>query len=160
MQWKYVPEKAQVKYFIQGEDPGVFSGLTGNVDFDPENPEKGSISAEIDVKTVNSGSDMRDESLRSKDFFEVQKYPKIKFVSEKITKTDTGFLAAGKLTIKNVTKPLNLPFTFGYTSSSVTPEGIFKGGFTINRYDFNVGSKGDGIPEKVRIELEVLVQKK
>lgn len=160
LQWKYVPEKAQVKYFIEGEDPGVFTGLAGNVDFDPDAPEKGSIMAEIAVKTVNSGVAMRDESLLSKDFFEESKYPKIRFVSEKISKTDTGFLASGKLTIKNVTKPLNLPFTFSYTPNSAVPEGIFKGGFSINRYDFNVGSKGDGIPEKVRIELEILVQRK
>lgn len=160
LQWKYVPENAQVKYFIEGEDSGVFTGISGGADFDPEDPTKGSITAEIAVKTINSGSGMRDESLLSKDFFEEKKYPKIKFVSESITKTDTGFIASGKLTIKNITKPLDIPFKFMYSSSSVVPGGTFKGGFTINRYDFGVGAKGDGIAEKVRIELEIPVQKK
>lgn len=159
-QWKYIPEKAQVKFFViepKGEEAGVFAGIAGNVNFDPETPEKGSITAEIDVKTINTGMEMRDESLRSKDFFEVEKYPKLRFVSETIAKTDSGYLATGKLTIKKVTKTRQIPFTF--TPATATSEAVFKGIFMIDRYEFGVGAKNDGVGNLVRIELEIPVKK-
>ncbi len=158
-QWKYIPADAKVKFTLyekKGVEEGVFTGLEGVVKFDEKDLINSSILAIINVATINSGVEMRDESLRSKDFFEIKKYPNIKFQSNGITKTSTGFIAKGKLSAKKITKDILLPFTFTSTSDSTA---VFKGTFTINRLDYGIGSKTDGVGTKVKIELEIPVKK-
>jgi polyisoprenoid-binding protein YceI len=157
-QWKYIPADAKVTFFVkekEGEERGVFTGIEGEVIFDTDMPEKSSLTAVIKVATINTGIDIRDESLRSKDFFEVKTYPHIKFASTAISKTDTGYLAAGKLTIKKTTKNISIPFKFVQQDSTA----VFNGHFTIDRTEYGVGSKDDGVGTQVRIELEIPVRK-
>jgi polyisoprenoid-binding protein YceI len=158
-QWKIIPANAKVKFFVKegsGYEEGVFTGIKGDIDFDTAHLDKAVIAAIIDVKTINTGVDMRDESLRSKDFFETTKYPVLSFKSTSVTKTDTGFVAHGHLTIKKTSLPIQLPFTFTQGDTSA----VFKGGFTIDRYQYGVGSKDDGVGNIVRIELQIPVRKK
>jgi polyisoprenoid-binding protein YceI len=148
-QWKYIPKNASVKFFVKeadGYEEGVFTGLDGKVFFEEKDLKNSSILATINVATVNSGVDMRDKALLSKDFFETKKYPNIKFVSTQINKTDSGYIATGNLTIKAITK----------TNDSTAS---FKGAFTIDRYDYGVGAKGDGVGNMVKIELVIPVKK-
>ena len=157
-QWKIIPANAKVKFFIKegsGYEEGVFTGIKGDIRFDPAQPEKAVIAATIDVKTINTGIEMRDESLRSKDFFEADKYPNITFKSTTVSRTDTGFVAAGRLTIKKTSRDIQLPFTFSQTDTA----GLFKGGFTMNRHDYGVGSKDDGVGSEIRVVLEIPVAK-
>jgi polyisoprenoid-binding protein YceI len=157
-QWKYIPKDAKVKFTVYektGVEEGVFTGLEGEVNFDENNLKSASVKASIDVATVNSGVEMRDESLRSADFFEVKTYPKIEFISTEIIKNDTGYCAKGNLKAKAVVKPIEIPFTFTKTSDSTA---IFKGSFIINRYDYKIGAKGDGVGSKVKIDLEIPVK--
>jgi polyisoprenoid-binding protein YceI len=158
-QWKYVPKNALVKFFVKeadGYEEGVFTGLDGKVFFDEKDLKASSVLATISVATVNSGVDMRDKALVSKDFFEAKKYPKIKFASTQIIKTDSGYTAIGNLTIKAVTKKIELPFSFTKTNDSTAS---FNGTFTIDRYDYGVGDKTDGVGNIVRIELTIPVKK-
>jgi polyisoprenoid-binding protein YceI len=157
-QWKYIPKDAKVKFTLyekNGVEEGVFTGLAGEVNFDENDLKNSTIKASIDAATVNSGIDMRDESLRSADFFEVKKYPKIEFISTEIIKNDTGYCAKGTLQAKATMKPIEIPFSFKKTGDSTA---IFKGYFIINRYDYAIGKKGDGIGNKVRIDLEIPVK--
>ncbi len=157
-QWKYIPKDAKVKFTVyekKGVEEGVFTGLEGSVNFDGNDLKNSAIKASIDVATVNSGVEMRDESLRSADFFEVKKYPKIEFSSTEIIKNDTGYCAKGNLNAKGVTKTIEIPFTFVKTSDSAA---VFKGSFIINRYDYKIGAKGDGVGSKVKIDLEIPVK--
>lgn len=157
-QWKIIPANAKVKFFVkegQGYEEGVFTGIKGDIQFDPAQPDKAVIAATIDVKTINTGIEMRDESLRSKDFFETDKYPHITFKSTVVSRTDTGFVAKGKLTIKKTSRDILLPFTFSTSDTGA----VFKGGFIMNRHDYGVGSKGDGVGSEIRVELEIPVAK-
>jgi polyisoprenoid-binding protein YceI len=158
-QWKYIPKDAKVKFTLfekKGTEEGVFTGIDGFVKFDEKDVKNSSITAIIKVATINSGVEMRDESLRSKDFFEVEKFPNIKFQSTTITKTVNGFVAKGKLTAKKVTKEISLPFTYATTSDTTA---LFKGSFEINRLDYGIGNKNDGVGTKVKIDLEIPVGK-
>ena len=74
---------------------------------------------------------------KAKAFFDAEKYPLIHFVSYKIEKTTTGYVATGKLTIKETTKDVAIPFTFEGSSN----EGTFKGNFEINRTDLRTCKK-------------------
>jgi polyisoprenoid-binding protein YceI len=111
---------------------GTIKGLNGTVKFDPSNAQSGSFNVCADLSTINTENEKRDKHLRTEDFFEVEKYPKMCFVSSSVSKTGSGFLTKGKLTIKDVTKEVEIPFT--YTN------GTLEGKITVLRYDYNVGT--------------------
>lgn len=159
LQWKYVPENAVVKFTLyekEGIEEGVFTGLTGEVNFNENDLKASALNATIKVATINSGIEMRDESLRSKDFFETDKYPTIQFTSTSFIKTDTGYCAMGNLKIKAVTKLIELPFTYKKITDSTAS---FIGHFTINRYEYGIGTKGDGVGNIVRLDLNIPVRR-
>src|SRR6201992_4071566 len=133
--WNADAENAKVEFSIKGPFGtvhGDFKGLKATIQFDVKNPEAGSITASIDAKTVSSGNGLRNHHLRTEEqFFNTDKYPTISFKSKKMDKKADGFVALGDLTIKGVTQPVTIPFTFSPNGSS----GIFKGTFTIKRED-------------------------
>ena len=88
---------------------GDFSSLSGSFIFDPDNLSACRIEAFIDVKSIDSGSDTRNDLLKAKEFFHVEKYPQIKFNSKKFEIYDEDVLkVTGDLTVKNITKEVVL----------------------------------------------------
>jgi polyisoprenoid-binding protein YceI len=156
--WNVDQSNAKVNFSIKGPFGtvhGDFTGLKATIDFDEKNPAAGSIAASIDPKTVSTGIGLRNKHLRSEDqFFNTDKYPEIAYHSKKIEKTAAGYKAVGELTMKGVTKPVAIPFTFTRTEGG----GLFKGEFTIKRADFNLGKPGGSIGDDVTIGLEVPVK--
>jgi polyisoprenoid-binding protein YceI len=104
-----VDDQSSVKFKIKNfgfNVNGSFTGLQGTINFNPDNPGLSNMDVTVDPKTVNTGIDLRDSHLRKPEYFDVKKYPGIRFVSTKITpssKSGTLFMF-GKLTIKNVTR--------------------------------------------------------
>src|SRR5690606_32251447 len=80
---------------------GSFQKVNGNVNFDNENT---AIEIVMDVNSIYKGNEKRDKHLRSDEFFDVEKYPTIKFVSNNVVKTEEGYTANGTLTMRDVTK--------------------------------------------------------
>jgi len=113
---------------------GTFSGMNGTMNFDAQNPSDAAFNVCIDAATVDTGNETRDGHLIAEDYFNVEKYPTICFVSSRISKTNKGYEAKGQLTMKDVTKEVTLPFTFGNNE--------FVGNITINRLDYNLGPSG------------------
>jgi polyisoprenoid-binding protein YceI len=158
--WEYIKNNASVRFFViekTGEEEGVFKGLLGGINFDENDLKNSSINAIINTDSIDTGIPDRDKELRSKDFFETKKFPTLSFISSYVYKSEKGFCADGLLKIKNVEKKITLPFSFTSINDST---GLFKGNFTINRLDYGVGTKEDGIGNMVRIELAVSVVKK
>jgi len=83
------------------------------------------------------------------------KYPRISFHAKKIEKTATGYKALGELTLKGITRPAEISFTF----TSKGGAGLFKGQFTIKREDYNIGKKGGSVGSIITINLEVPVKR-
>lgn len=110
--------------------------MKGTVSFDPGDVKKDSLDLSVDANTINTDNSMRDGHLRKEDYFDVQNYPRIRFVSTSVTvDRNAHFTATGKLTIKNTTREISIPFT-------ATPKDggyIFTGEFKLNRRDFQVG---------------------
>jgi polyisoprenoid-binding protein YceI len=150
--WSVIPEKAAVK-FVLPEDgtKGTFSGLKATILFDPKHPEEAKITASIDASTVNTGNEKRDNHLRSSDFFDVAKYPEIKFTSDSIRKEGKGFIVTGLLAMKDSVKTISIPFTF----KKKKKEAVFSGSFTIFGGDYGVMKKSLTGKDKVTITLEV-----
>ena len=157
--WKPETEKAQVNFDIKGPFGmvhGKFTGLQADIKFSPDDLKGSSIKASIDAKTVSTGISLRNKDLRNKELWlNTDKYPRITFESNKIEKKGSGYVAAGNLTLKGKTKPVDIPFVF----SGKGDAGVFKGKFTINRRDFDIGKQGGSVGKTITIALNVPVVK-
>ena len=88
---------------------GQFGGIVGTVRLDPSHPAEGSVEATIDCKTVGTGVAKRDEQMKGPDFFNVAKYPVMKFVSRRVEAPAPGKRQlTGELTINATTRPVVL----------------------------------------------------
>ncbi|MDD7929165.1 YceI family protein [Microbacterium thalli] len=106
----------------------------------PENPLDLTLEAKVDVASINTKDEGRDGHLRSADFFDVETYPTMTFVSTGVREQGGDFLVDGNLTIKDVTKPVTFTVEFG--GFGTDPWGNYKAGATaktvINREEFGL----------------------
>jgi polyisoprenoid-binding protein YceI len=135
---------------------GSFTGLKGDINFDPQNAANSSFDVTTDAATVNTDNNLRDQHLRGESYFDVKNYPIIHFVSSKITSAgkENAFTAYGKLTIKDKSKDISIPFT----AIPETDGYLFKGSFKINRKDFGVGGTSS-ISNELEVILNVTAKK-
>ncbi len=132
---------------------GKFGTFTIDMNFDPATPASGAITAEIDVNSIDTGSEGRDRHLRNPDFFEVEKYPKMSFKSTSITNTgENAFVLTGQLTVKEVTQNIEIPFTLLGIQDDPRRENTeragFEGSFKMKRLEYGVGT-GDWVSTAV-----------
>lgn len=110
--WSLDPTHSQatfsVRHMMVSNVHGSFPKLQGKALYDGKNVKNASVEASIDVASIDTHDAKRDGHLKSPDFFDVAKYPQIKFVSKKISPTKGGFDIAGALTLHGVTKPVVL----------------------------------------------------
>jgi polyisoprenoid-binding protein YceI len=156
--WKADTAKAKVNFTLHGPFGtvhGSFTGLEATIKFNEKDLSASSITASIDAKTVSTGVSLRNSDLRNKEeWLNTDKFPRISFKSTKIEKTANGFKANGNLTIKGITKPAEIPFTFSNKEST----GVFTGQFTIKRGDYNIGKPGGSVGSVITIILTVPVK--
>jgi len=135
---------------------GSFKGLEARIHFDPANLPAASFGASVDAATINTDNNMRDGHLKKEDYFNVQNYPRIRFVSTGITASGRKgeYTLTGKLTIKDKTKEIAFPFT----ASPMGNDYIFSGEFRINRKDFGVGGSST-ISNSLSVTLTVFARK-
>lgn len=112
MRWNIDPTHStaefSVRHLMITNVKGRFGALAGTVDYDAAAPEQAKINVTIDATSIDTRDEKRDGHLRSADFFDVEKFPTITFVSKKVTKGDDGLLATGDLTMHGVTKEITL----------------------------------------------------
>lgn len=133
------------------------NGLEAEIEFNPLDPAASKISASVSVASVLTNNEAMTEHLLQPDFFDVQKFPAITFVSTLISKTDSGFIAKGELTMKGKTKNVEIPFSFQNNAGA----GVFKGKMTILCGDFGLMSNKENNPAtQADITIEVPVLKK
>jgi polyisoprenoid-binding protein YceI len=131
---------------------GFFGKWDADVKLDATNWSASTVSISIDATSLNTRVDMRDNHLRSPDFFDVAKFPTITFKSVSVTKVAEGKLdITGDLTIRGVTKRIVVPATAVFYEKGA---GRFRGQFAINRKDYGVAFDSPVNP----IENEVQVQ--
>ena len=131
---------------------GFFGKWDADVKLDAARYENSSVAITIDAASINTRVDMRDNHLRSADFFDVAKYPTITFKSTGVKQTAANKLEiTGDLTVKGVTKKIVVPASVMFYDKGV---GRFRGTLTILRKDFGVSYD----PAVNPIENEVQVQ--
>jgi polyisoprenoid-binding protein YceI len=143
---------------------GAFNEFEGSAYLDGDNPANSSAKVTIKAASIDTRNGQRDDHLRSNDFLAMEQYPEITFVSTSVRQTgDDSFEVTGDLTIKGVTNPVTVPFT--YEGSATDPFGNlrvgFEGAVTINRKDYGVTwnaaleTGGVLVSEKITLEFEV-----
>jgi polyisoprenoid-binding protein YceI len=151
---------------------GHFKDVHGTLEFDPADPLSASLEAVIDARNLHTGEPARDAHLRSADFLDVDRFPEIRYrgtVAGRIGAQD--YLVAGELTIRGVSKPVQLEVHFlGSWETPWWEEGRDQGpktraGFvattTIDRHDFGVSwnsaldNGGVVVGDLIRITLDV-----
>lgn len=133
---------------------GVWEGA---IDFNPAKLEKSSVSITIDAASVDTGVEAFNAHLKSADFFEVAKYPKITFKSTKVERTgETTGRITGDLTIKETTRPVVLDVTFNKAAKGRDgkPKLGFSGATKVLRSEFGVGLAVPIVGDEVAIVIE------
>lgn len=129
-----------VKHMMVSKVRGSFSDFTAEVEADETDLTGANIAFTIQVASINTGSEDRDNHLRSADFFDAETYPEIKFVANNISKKGDDYEIAGDLTIKDVTKPV--VFEAEYGGKGTNPWGVevvaFEAETKINREEFGL----------------------
>ena len=152
-----------VKHMMVSTVRGSFGKYESKISFDPAKPNALNAELTIEANSINTGVEKRDDHLRSADFFDVEKFPKITYKSKKIEALgDSRYRVTGDLTMKDVTKEVILEGEgfgstyknpWGSTVTAVSAKG------TINRDDFhllwNVELEGGGVLVSKNVVLEI-----
>jgi polyisoprenoid-binding protein YceI len=153
-----------VRHMVVTKVHGRFSDFTGKIDFNGKNIEKGAVEMTVQVASLNTDNQKRDDHLKSPDFFDVEKFPTMTFKSKKIIKGEGNkFKLVGDLTIRGVSKEVT--FDCEFNGVVTDPMGNTRAGFSaqtkINRQDFNVkwnkklDAGGLVVGDEVTINLEI-----
>jgi polyisoprenoid-binding protein YceI len=151
-----------VRHMMVSKVRGRFTNFSGQI-VTAGDPFKSSATAEIDLRSITTGHDQRDEHLRSADFFEVETYPTMTYRSTRARFEDGNYVLDGELTLKGVTRSVPLvlelngfgPDAYGGTRAGFTASG------EINRRDFNVNfsapmqNGGAVVADKITLHLEI-----
>jgi len=130
--------------FVNGKFEKFDGGIIGN----PDKMEEARVFFNVETASVNTSVSMRDDHLRSADFFDVEKYPAMTFESSRIEKVDDkNYKLHGKLQIKDVTKDVIFDVVYGGTVKG--QDGTETAGFIaknkINRLDYHIAYDPDGL---------------
>jgi polyisoprenoid-binding protein YceI len=163
--WQIDPGHTEVafigRHFMLTKVRGRFTGVTGAIVV-AEEPGESTAEVIIDMVSVESGSQARDDHLRSADFFDAARHPTATFRGRAARWQGTRGLLAGELTIRGITRPVTLQA--GYLGHVADPWGgqraIFTAEGTLNREDWgltwNMPLDGGGllVSKDIRIEIE------
>lgn len=164
--WNIDPTHSTVgfvaRHLVISKVRGSFRSFSGAITVGEQQLES-SVTASIDMASVDTSDEGRDGHIKGEDFFDVAKFPMMAFASTKMTQDGDEFEVIGDLTIKGVTRSVVLDLQFNGTSKD--PWGGTRAGFSaeteINRRDFglewNVVLEAGGVlvGEKIKIELDI-----
>lgn len=146
--WALEPTHTQVefsaKHMMFTTVRGLFADVSGEMVVDEENPDRSRVDVEIDARSIDTRVSDRDTHLRSEDFLNVEKYPKITFRSKRVSgahaEPGDEFEVVGDLTIRGETREVTLEATFD--GRGVDPWGTERVGFSatteVDRRDFGL----------------------
>ena len=172
--WSIDPAHTEINFSVKH----FFTPVTGSfedydvaLDYDAENPEKSSLEVRVKVASVNTGNGQRDDHLRTADWFEAATYPYMTFKSTSVRQVGEGRLvASGPLTIKGISRQIELPVTL--LGNQMIPEPMremlggakevasFQASTSIDRSDFEMGTGSWAATMVVggQVNIEILLE--
>ncbi len=151
-----------VRHMMVSKVRGRFTAFSGQI-VTGADPTASSVTADIEMASINTGNEQRDEHIRSADFFEVEAHPTMTYRSTGVRVEDGEYIVDGELTLKGVTK--NVSLNLELNGFGPDPYGGTRAGFTatgeINRSEFNVSfnapmaNGGVVVSDKIALHLEI-----
>ncbi|HTL37332.1 MAG TPA: YceI family protein [Kofleriaceae bacterium] len=172
-QWNFDLSHSSVNFHVRhlmvSKVHGRFTKWDGILELDDQDMTKSRLEVTIDAASVDTKEPKRDDHLRSPDFFDVEKFPSLTFVSKEIKRASNDrYLVSGDLTIRGITKAVTLDVEGG--DQVKDPWGGTRTGFSaktqVNRKDFgltwNLALEAGGfvVGDKIEITLEIEAVKK
>jgi len=128
-----------VRHFSVANLRAKFPRVTGGLEVDSENPLRSSFQVEIDARAVTTGHPAQEDFMRSEPWLDAENHPTITFRSSAIEPTDGGFLIRGNLTLKGVTREIEIPADFhGVVSDPWGLRAGFTSQFSVDRREFGI----------------------
>lgn len=158
-QQKLVPAEAgsKVQFVIRNfgiNTNGEISGLKGQIIFDKNKMNKSSFDITAEVSSINTDNKKRDHHLLASDYFDVASFPVMRITGKPVLVKGNAYILKGNVTIKDVTKAIEIPFTAIPQQSKI----LFTGDFKINRVEFHIGDNSATMADDVKITFQVLAQ--
>lgn len=168
--WNLDPAHSSIEFvarhLVVTKVRGGFGKFSGTINI-ADNPADSTVSIEVDMASVATGSADRDDHIKSPDFFDVENHPTMTFVSTEVRDTGDGHQLVGELTVRGVTKPLALDFE--YLGVMNDPWGNAKAAFSasgeVDREEWGLTwnapleTGGVLVSKKAKIEIEVQAAK-
>ena len=147
----------RVKHMNTSYAWGRFNDLSGSFTLDPADPAKSKMAFTIKAGSVDSNSKIRDNHLKSPDFFNVVQYPEITFASKSVAKASNGYQVDGMLTFHGVTKPIS--FVIASTGTGKDMKGNAIAGidtnFVLKQSDFGITKMAAAIGDEVNVIVSI-----
>ncbi len=167
--WKIDPTHSEVifkvKHLVVSTVAGHFNTFDASIESEKEDFSDAKITFEADVNSVNTKNEQRDGHLKSPDFFDAAKHPKISFVSTSVKKvSDFELEVAGDLTLRGVTKEVTLEVIYNGTVAGFggTQVAGFEINGRLNRFDFGLQwsalTETGGVVVSNEVKLEILAE--
>ena len=145
-----------IKNFGIGVD-GSFKNAVGKIVFDSTNLKNANFNISVDAGTINTDNSTRDKHLRKEEYFDVEKFPKISFQSEKVEKgiLPSTYMVTGKFFLKGKSKMVTIPFSAIAQGSGF----LFQGKIGLNRRDFSVGGSSFILSDNLLLTIKLVAVK-
>jgi len=159
--WEFIADQSMVGFKIKNmwmmSVDGKIEGLKGNANI-KDVLAKSSVQMTLNVKTIDTDSKKRDKHLKTDDYFASEEYPLIIYKATGIVKIsgEYSYKLKGRLTIKDVTKELDVPFHFIGVANEIA---TFKGMAVVNRKDFHIDYGGMGMGDEATVTFTVKARK-
>ena len=146
---------------IVSRTAGKFTDFAGSIVYDAKNPNKSSVKATIKMASIDTDNERRDGHLKSDDFFNVEKYPDMTFMSSSVKAKGNMLMVTGDLTMHGVTRKVVLPVeVLGVGTHPMTKASVagFQADLTVKRSDFGVNTWTDAagvLGDEVKVTLLV-----
>ncbi|GAB4165712.1 MAG: YceI family protein [Rhodocyclaceae bacterium] len=158
---RVLPERSAVAFTFKQMGVAVegrFRRLAGRIAFDPARPQSGSAELEVDLGSIDAGSDEAGDEARSRNWFDLARFPAARFVSTGVAPLGGGrYRITGRLTIKGITRELSVPASFVREGAL----GRFEGGFALKRLEFRIGegvwADTETVADEVQVRFRIVV---
>jgi polyisoprenoid-binding protein YceI len=161
-QWTTEPKQSSLGFVgtqAGAQFQGAFEQFTADIRFDPKDLASSRFDVSIGTASVNTKDSERDDIIRGADLFDAKRFPTARYVAEKFTDKGAGkFTATGQLTLRDVTRPVPIEFTFDGRDGNHW----LKGTATLKRLDFGVGQgewqDTETVADEVQIRFALLLK--
>lgn len=166
--WNLEPAHTHISFSVRHlgltHTPGIFKRFSSQLDFDEQHIEASSVSVEIDVASLDTAFDLRDEHLRGADWFDVQTHPKITFASTAVRHLgERRYVIDGNLTVRGITLPVSFDTTLidrtvhPWTNGPVIG---FEAQGSVSRAAYGMGAFPHALSDEVQLKIALEVMPK